>query len=186
MRTYQNIYLTFGEVFQQGRGLFARFGTSEIIHPHGHILQTGGEGTEMLIGKHRRWHQHSHLFTVGSSLEGSTHRYLGLTEAHITTHQTVHRLGHLHIGLHVLRGLQLIRRILIKETGLEFMLQVGVGTEGETLLTTTLGVEFDQVAGDVLDMFLRALLQFLPLACAKGGETRRLTIVLRLVFRDLI
>ena len=35
-------------------------------------------------------------------------------------------------------------------------------------------------------MLLGALLEFLPLACAEGRETRRLAIVLRLVFRDLI
>ena len=140
----------------------------------------------MLIGQHCGRHQHSHLFAICSRLEGSTHRHLGLAEAHITTHQTIHGLGLFHIGLHVLRGLQLIGGILIQETGFELVLQIGIGTEGKALFTTTLGVELDQVAGDVLDMLLRTLLQALPLACAEGGETRRLSIILRLVFRHLI
>ena len=35
-------------------------------------------------------------------------------------------------------------------------------------------------------MFLGALLEFLPLACAEGGKTGRFAIILRLVFRHLI
>ena len=66
------------------------------------------------------------------------------------------------------------------------MLQISVVAEGKALLATTLGVELDEVAGDVLDMFLGALLEFLPLTCAQRGETRRLAIILRLVLGHLI
>ena len=66
------------------------------------------------------------------------------------------------------------------------MLQIGVGTESETFLTTTLGVEFDQVAGDIFDMLLGAFLEPFPLAGAQGRKARRFAVVLRLVFRHLI
>ena len=58
--------------------------------------------------------------------------------------------------------------------------------EGKALLTTTLGIEFYQVAGDILDMFLGAFLQALPLAGAKCGESRSLATILRPVFRYFI
>ena len=38
VRTYYNIYLTFRQVVQQGRRLFACSGTCQIIHPYWHIL----------------------------------------------------------------------------------------------------------------------------------------------------
>ena len=140
----------------------------------------------MLIGEYRRRNKHRHLFAVGSGLESGTHRHFGLAETHIATDETVHRTGTLHVGLHILCGLQLVRCVLIEEAGLEFVLQIGIGTEGEALLTAALGIESYQVAGNILDMLFRSLLQALPLACAKGGETGRLAIVLRLVFRYLI
>ena len=46
------------------------------------------------------------------------------------------------------------------------MLQISVVTEGETFFTTALGVEFDEVAGYILDMLLGAFLHALPLARA--------------------
>ena len=186
MSADDDVYLSLGEVFEHLGRLFGRLGTSEIIHPHRHILQTTGESAIMLIGEHCGRHEHCHLFTIAGRLEGRTHSHLSLSEAHIATDQTVHRLCHLHISLHILSGLQLIRGILIEETGLELVLQIPVGTKSKTLLTTTLGIELDEVSGDILDMFLGAFLEFLPLACTKGGETRRLAIILRLVFRHLI
>ena len=66
------------------------------------------------------------------------------------------------------------------------MLQIGVVAEGKALLTTTFRVKFDQVAGNILDMFLGTLLQAFPLSRTECGETRCLAIVLRLVFRHLI
>ena len=48
------------------------------------------------------------------------------------------------------------------------MLQVVVVAEGKTLLTTAAGIEADEVAGNVLDVLLGALLQPFPLARAEG------------------
>ena len=186
MRTYYNIYLTVGQIFQQRSGLLGATGTCQIIHTNRHILQTTCKSTEMLIGKYRRRHEYSHLFTIGSSFERSAHCHLGLAEPHITANQTVHRLGHLHIGFHILCGLQLIWGVLIEETGLEFMLQIAVVAEGEAFLATALGIELDEIAGDILDMFLSALLQSFPLASTQCREARPLATILRLVFRHLI
>ena len=186
MGSDNNIYLAISEIFQQFGGLLGTAGPCEIIYSYRHILETGGERAEVLISQDGGWHEHGHLLTISSGLEGCTHGHLGLTKAHIATNQAVHRLSHLHISLHILCGFQLIGRILVKETGLELMLQVAVVTEGETFLTTALGVEFDQIASDILDMLLGALLQALPLTSAQCREPRPLATILRPVFRHLI
>ena len=73
MRTYYNIYLTVCQIFQQRSGLLGAAGTRQIIHTNRHILQATCKSTKMLIGKYRRRHEYSHLFTIGSSLERSAH-----------------------------------------------------------------------------------------------------------------
>ena len=122
MSADDDVYLSLGEVFEHLGRLFGRLGTSEIIHPHRHILQTSGEGAIMLIGEHCGRHEHSHLFAIAGRLESRTHSHLSLSEAHIATYQTVHRLCHLHISLHILSGLELIGGVLIEEAGLELVL----------------------------------------------------------------
>ena len=78
----------------------------------------------MLIGEHGGGHEYSHLLGVGGSLESGSHCYLGLAEANVATHKSVHGARFLHVGLHVICGLQLVGRVLIKETGFQFLLQI--------------------------------------------------------------
>ena len=163
----EDIDLTLGEVFQQGGGLLGGAGSREIVHPHRHILQARGEGAIVLIGQHRSGHHHRHLLAIDGSLEGSTHSHLGLAKAHIAAHQAVHRFRLLHIGLHVLRGLELVGGILVEERRLELVLKVGVVAEGEAFLMATGRIELDEVARYILDMLLGTLLEALPLACAQ-------------------
>ena len=66
------------------------------------------------------------------------------------------------------------------------MLEIGIVAEGEALFAPPLGIEFNEVAGDILDMLLGALLEALPLASTKRRESRPLSPILRLVFRHLI
>ena len=140
----------------------------------------------MLQCQHRRRHQYCHLLAVVCSLEGSTDGYLCLAEAYIAADETVHWAGLLHILLHLLRRLYLVRGVLIEEGAFEIVLQIGVGREGKSLLVPALGIEFDEVAGNVLDMFLRTLLQTFPLTSAQGRETGTLATILRAVLRHLI
>ncbi len=131
------------------------------------------EGLVVLVSQHRGRHQHRHLLAIASSLEGCTDGNLRLAEAHIATHQTVHRSAALHILLHLLRSLTLVGRIFIEEGSLQLMLQITVGTIGESLLPSALGIEFDQVAGDILDSLLSLLLQSVPGTCTQGRQARR-------------
>ena len=105
MSSDDDIYLTVCQIFQQFGGLFGSACPRQIIHTDRHIFQTGGKSAEVLIGKYRCRYEHCHLFTIGSCLESCTHSHLRLAESHITADKTVHRLGHLHVSLHILRGL---------------------------------------------------------------------------------
>ena len=120
----------------------------------------------MLIGQHRRGHQHGHLFRVAGRLEGGAYGHLGLAEAHIATHQTVHGLCLLHIVLHIVGGLQLVGGVFIEERCLQLVLQKRVSRESKASFPATGGIEAYQVAGNILELGLRTLLHALPLASA--------------------
>ena len=140
----------------------------------------------MLVGQHGGRHQYGHLLRIACSLESGTNSHLGLTEAHIATHQTVHRPRLLHICFHVVGSLQLVGRILVKERRLQFVLHKRIGRVGKTLLLATGGIQLDEVAGNILQFLLGTLLHALPLARAQMRHARRLATVLRLVFRHLV
>ena len=56
------------------------------------------------------------------------------------------------------------------------MLHIGVGAESKALLTATLGVEADKVAGDILDFGFGAFLELVPRTGAETREGGRLTV----------
>ena len=66
------------------------------------------------------------------------------------------------------------------------MLQITVGTIGKSLFASALRIEFDQVAGDILDSLLCLLLQPVPGTCSQGREAWRFTGIAPSVFTDLI
>ncbi len=171
--------------FQVGENLFRllrRPRPRQVVHPHGHILQTARESLVMLVGKHRGGHHDRHLFGITGGLEGGSYRHLRLSEAHVAAHEAVHGAVALHVGLHVVGGFQLVGRVLIEEARLQFVLHIGVGTVSEPLFVPPRGVELYQVAGDVLDFLLRLLLEPLPRPRANCAQARRCLAVAPLVF----
>ena len=140
----------------------------------------------MLIGQHGGRYQHGHLLRVASSLKGSTHGDFRLAKAHVATHQTIHGARLLHIGLHIVGGLQLVGGVFIEESCLQFVLQEGVRREGKALLLATGRIQLYQVAGNVLQLLLGALLHALPLPSTQVRQAWRLATILRLILRHLI
>ena len=130
----EDVDLTLFQVLQQLCRLFGRSCSRQVVNAHRHVFQAAGESAEMLEGQYRRGDEHGHLLAVDSSLEGCTHGNFGLAEAHITAYQTVHGLAHLHVGLHILRGFQLVGRVLVEERGFQFVLQIAIVAEGEAAL----------------------------------------------------
>ena len=60
--------------------------------------------------------------------------------------------------------------ILEGKRSLKFVLEVGIGAEGEALRLAPLGVEAYEVTGNVLDALLRALLDALPRSRADSTQ----------------
>ena len=173
------------EVSENLARLLGGAGPTEVIHAHGQVAQAVAEGVEVLVGKHGGGDHDGCLLAIDGGLEGCAHGNLGLAEAHVAADKAVHRTLTLHVGLDVLRGLELVGGVLVEEAGFELVLEVGVGAVGEALLLAAAGVEADEVAGDVLDLRLRALLHALPGASSEAADARRLTF-LALVLRDLV
>ena len=135
---------------------------AQIFHAAGEVLQAFAEGVEMLEGQHRGGHQDGHLLVVAHGLERRAHRQLGLAEAHVAAHKAVHGRVLLHVGLDGLGGLVLVGRVFVEERRLELVLHERVGRKGEAGLSLALGIERNQVAGNVLDLVLGLLLELAP------------------------
>ena len=140
----------------------------------------------MLVGEDSGRHEYGHLLVVADRLEGCPDGHLGLAEPDIATDQAVHRSLALHVGLYLGCRLLLVGRILIDEAGFQLMLQETVGAVGKALLLSPFGIEQDQVAGDVLDLRLRALLHLFPGAGAQLAQLGWLARVFALVFGELM
>lgn len=66
------------------------------------------------------------------------------------------------------------------------MLHIAVGTEGEPFLMAPFGIEFYEVAGNVLDAFLGFLLHPVPGTAAQDRQLRGLTGTATAVFAYLV
>src|SRR5207237_9645460 len=71
----------------------------EHLKSNGKCLESLAKGVEVLLGENRRRHENAHLTTVVDGFEGGAERQPGLTVAHITTEQPIHRLRLLHVDL---------------------------------------------------------------------------------------
>ena len=67
-------------------------------------------------------------------------------------------------------GLELVGGVLVEERGLELLLQRAVLAEGEALRGFALGIESDEVFGDILDLLLGLGLEHLPRVAAQAVE----------------
>ena len=162
VRAHHDVHLTTLEALEHLLRVGSRAGTTQVFHLAGQVLQALREGAPMLIGQHGGGYEHRYLFSVARSLEGCTNRHLSLAEAHIATYEAVHGTFTFHVALDINGSLQLVGRIFVEEAGLQLMLQETIGAIGETLLLRTLRVEFDEVARDILNLCLGALLELLP------------------------
>ncbi len=99
---------------------------AHIINIARKVLQTPSERIEMLKRKNCSRHKHSYLLAVRNGLECSPDGNLGLSESDIPANEPVHRAFVLHVHLHGLNGLLLIRSILIHERRLKLLLHICV------------------------------------------------------------
>ena len=173
------------QVGEHGFGLRGGAGAAEVVHAHGEVFEAGGKGFVVLQGEHRGGHEHCHLLVVAGGFEGGADGNLRLAKPNVAAHEAVHRLAAFHIGLHLGSDAELVGSVLVGEAGFQFVLQEGVFAKREALLLLAPGIKPDEVAGDVLNLLLGALLEFFPRARAEVAELRRGTLV-ALVFAEFV
>ena len=85
------------------------------------------ERAAMLLGQHRRRHEHRHLVAGVDRLERRANRQLRLAEADVAAQQPVHRPRGLHVALDVVDRRELVGRFLVRKRRVELALPLGVG-----------------------------------------------------------
>src|SRR3954470_7636026 len=145
---------------------------ADVLDREGVVLQPLRERAEVLLGEDRRRRQDEHLLAVVRRLERGAERDLGLAVADVAADEAVHRLRALHVGLDLLNRLALVGRLLPREGGLELAQPVGVLGERVAVAAAALGVEVEQLAGELVGRAPRARLHRLPRLAAELGERR--------------
>ena len=146
----------------------------DVLDPHRIVLQALRERAEVLLGQDRRGHQHHHLLVVLDRFERRTQRHLGLAVADIAADQPVHRAGRLHVGLDELDRIALIRSLGVREGVLEFALPIGIRRERDPHAVFALGVQVEQLPGQLLGGPARPRLDLIPAIAAELGQRRML------------
>ena len=126
----------------------------------------------MLLGQHRRRHQHRDLLAVFDRLERRPHGQLGFAVTDIAAQQPIHRPALLHVLLDVFRRGDLVLRRLIRKLGLEFLLPFRVRRIRRPQLRLAGGLHVDQLRRHVHDCFGDFLLLLLPRPAAEPRERR--------------
>ena len=172
MGTDEDVDLALGKA---GHGLPLLGGGAEARHVldgHRVVLETLGERAVVLLGEDRGRRQHHHLLAVLGGLERGAQRHLGLAVADVAADEAVHRPRRLHVGLDELDGVALVRRLVVGEGVLEFTLPVAVHRERVALAALALGVQVEQLAGQLLSGAPRPGLDRLPARPAELGQRR--------------
>ena len=155
----------------------SRLGTKRLSERDGHRVGREAllEGQQVLRREHRRGHQHGHLLAVLDGLEGGAHRDLGLAVADVAHTRRSMGVARLQVGLDVDGRAQLVGRLLVREGRLHLRLPGRVLAERAAVRLGPVGVEAEQVAGQVADGLLDAGPGALPLPSAEPGELRMVT-----------
>ena len=122
-----HVDLSLGEALDHLARLRVGLETAQRSHFDGKRCKALRERVDMLLDEQRRGTQHRHLSAVLYRLEGRAHGDLCLAKTHVAANEPVHRDGLLHVGLHLVNGAQLVRRLNKSEGLLEFALPWGVG-----------------------------------------------------------
>jgi hypothetical protein len=104
VRADEDVHLAIGQAFQRIVLLLGGLETVDVIHLARKLFQPVAECAGVLQRQNGGRHKDGHLLAIGHGLERCADGDLGLAEAHITTHEAVHRVVALHVGLHGLGG----------------------------------------------------------------------------------
>ena len=130
----------------------------------------------MLLCQHCGRNQHRHLTTSHDGLECCAYGDLGFTEAHVSAHQSIHRLGPLHVFLGGVNRIPLVLRFLMRKGTFKFPLPGSIGFKSKTRFGIAHGLDFQQVSSQVSDRFFGLVFRGLPTFASQSVQRRpRLT-----------
>ncbi len=107
------------------------------------------EITEHLLAQDRRGQHDGDLFAVEDGLHGGAQGHLGLAKADVAANEPVHRLGPLHVALGLVDGGELVRRFAEGKGVLKGVLPGLVGGKGVAGPGVALGLEREELRGQV-------------------------------------
>src|SRR3954470_17241963 len=152
--------------------LLGRAEAADVLDREGVVLEALGERAEVLLGENRGRREDEDLLAVVGRLERGAQRDLRLAVADVAADEAVHRLRALHVALDLLDRLALVGRLLPREVRLELAQPVGVLGEGVAVAAAALGVEVEQLAGELLGGAAGARLHGLPRLAAELAQRR--------------
>ena len=127
----------------------------------------------MLAGEQRRGRHHGHLFPRHRHHKGRAQGHFGFAESDIAADKAIHRPAVAEIGHHIGNGFFLILRLLIGETGAEFVIKPLWGFDRRKCFQFARGGNRNQLGRDFAHAFLHAGFALLPAGAAKPVKLGR-------------
>jgi hypothetical protein len=143
---------------------------AEHLDAHRELAQPAADVAVVLLRQDGGRHQERHLPAIVDRLERRADGHLGLAVAHIAADQAIHRSRRLHVLLDRIHCAQLVVGLLVGEGGLHIFLPRPIRAVDKALDRLALGVELEQVVGDLGDGVLGALLDQAPSPPCPGGS----------------
>jgi hypothetical protein len=168
-----DVDLALGQALQRRRLLLRGPEARQLGDPRRPGGEAVGELEEMLLRQQRRRHQYRHLLAAHHRHEGGAQGDLGLAEADVAAHQTIHRLAGAHVVDHRGDGGGLVGGLLEAEALDEGVVVVHRAVEGMALAGSALGVQVEQFGGGVARGLERAAASLFPLSGAELVQRRR-------------
>src|SRR5579883_1008419 len=168
----QDIDLPFEQLLQNGGLLLFRTESRKRGAFNAKAFEAIGKRAIMLLGKNGGRDEYRDLLFVKYRLHRRAHGYFGLAVSDVTANEAIHRMDRLHIALDLFRRTSLIWSILIQEGRLHFTLYDVIETKGKPLGLSSLRIELDKIAGDILEPLFGALFRSLPFRRAQFRKLR--------------
>ena len=140
------------------------------------VAEALAERVPVLLGEDRRRAEHEHLPAVDGDGERGPDGDLRLAEADVAADEPVHRPRRLEILLDGLDRPRLVVGLAVGERRLEPLEPLVREVEAGALGPLALGVEREELAGELAHRLARAGLEVLPGLAAELGEGRRLRV----------
>ena len=162
-----------GEALEGLADLAGRFEAAEDVNDEGEVGEAFGEGAIVLFGEDGGGDEDGDLFSGFDGFEGSAEGEFGFAVADVAAEEAVQGAGLLHIEFDVSGGGDLVVGVGVGEGLFEFALPGGVWGEGEAWDGLAVGLEFEEIGGEVLDGVGDFVFLFLPgggaEACERGA-----------------